>query len=172
VAIDPSMSENTNRATETGIVVVGRGHDGKGYLIEDASIERPSPDTWARIAVTKYNQYRADKIVAEVNQGYDLVKHTLGTVDPRVPVKKVYSRRGKDLRAQPIAALAEQHRIKHYGQFPILEDQLTQWVPGTNMASPDRLDAYVHGFTEVMLGGGIVEMFQPSDLPRLPGLIR
>lgn len=171
VAVDPSMSESGQRATETGIIVVGRGYDGHGYLLADASILRPSPDTWARQVIAVYHQWRADKVVAEVNQGYDLVKHVLSTVDGSVPIKKVYSRRGKDLRAQPIAALAEQHRIHHVGAFDVLEDQLTQWVPGTGQASPDRLDAYVHGFTEVMLGGGIAEVFSPSDLPRLPGTI-
>jgi phage terminase large subunit-like protein len=172
VAVDPSMSEGGQRATETGIIVVGRGHDGHGYLIADCSILRPSPDTWARQVIAVYHQYRADKVVAEVNQGYDLVKHVLATVDPSVPIKKVYSRRGKDLRAQPVAALAEQHRIHHVGHFVDLEDQLTQWVPGTGQASPDRLDAYVHGFTEVMLGGGVAEMFAPSSLPNLPGTVR
>lgn len=172
VAVDPSMSESGQRATETGIIVVGRGYDGHGYLIADSSILRPSPDTWARQVVAVYHQWRADKVVAEVNQGYDLVKHVLSTVDPSVPIKKVYSRRGKELRAQPIAALAEQHRIHHVGQFSELEDQLTQWVPGTGQASPDRLDAYVHGFTEVMLGGGLAEVFAPGNLPNIPRPVR
>lgn len=172
VGVDPSMSESGQRATETGIIVVGRGYDGHGYLIADCSIMRPSPDTWARQVVSVYHQYHADKVVAEVNQGYDLVKHVLATVDPSVPIKKVYSCRGKELRAQPIAAFAEQHRMHHVGHFPDLEDQLTQWVPGTGQASPDRLDAYVHGFTEVMLGGGIAEFYAPGSLPRLPNTVR
>lgn len=170
VGVDPNMSQTTERATECGIIVAGRGRDGRGYLIHDGSMLRPSPDAWATKVVALYHQYQANQVVAEVNQGYDLVTHTIHTVDPGVPVKKVYSVRGKSLRAEPIAAYAEQGRIHHLGTFDVLEDQMVQWVPGN--PSPDRLDAYVHAFTKLMLGGGLAEFFSPGNMPRLPSPIR
>lgn len=171
IGVDPNMSQSTERATECGIVVVGRGRDGHGYLLHDGSMLRPSPDAWASKVVSLYHEWRANQVVAEVNQGYDLVVHTIHTVDDKVPVKKVYSARGKNLRAEPIAALAEQGRIHHVGQgFDALEDQMVQWLPGS--PSPDRLDAYVHGMTKLLLGGGLAEFFAPTHLPRLPSTIR
>lgn len=170
VAIDPSMSSITERESETGMIVAGLGENGHAYIIEDCSMLRPSPDTWANTAIQKYHEYRANKIVAEVNQGYDLVTNLLGTKDDAVPVKKVYATRGgKFLRAEPIAALYEQNRVHHVGMFPELEDQMTQWVPGK--ASPDRLDAMVWAITELMLGGGVAEFYSPSGLKPLPGII-
>jgi phage terminase large subunit-like protein len=171
VGVDPNMSQSTERATECGIIVAGRGRDGHGYLFRDASLLRPSPDAWATQVVNQYHENQANQVVAEVNQGYDLVVNTIHTIDSKVPVKKVYSARGKMLRAEPIAALAEQGRIHHIGTgFDALEDQMVQWVPGN--ASPDRLDAYVHAFTKLMLGGGIAEFFTPVGLPNLPSVIR
>lgn len=170
VGVDPNMSQATERPTECGIIVAGRGRDGKGYLLHDGSLLRPSPDAWATQVVNLYHRFHANQVVAEVNQGYDLVTHTIHTVDPRVPVKKVYSVRGKSLRAEPIAAYAEQHRIHHVGTYDTLEDQMVQWVPGN--PSPDRLDAYVHAFTKLLLGGGLAEFFTADALPRLPGVIR
>ena len=169
VGVDPNMSQSTERATECGIIVAGRGRDGKAYLLHDGSMLRPSPDAWATRVADLYHQYQANLIVAEVNQGYDLVSHTIHTVDKTLPVKKVYSVRGKALRAEPIAALAEQGRVHHIGTFDSLEDQMVQWVPGN--PSPDRLDAYVHAMTRLMLGGGLAEFFTPMDLPRLPNVI-
>ena len=171
IGVDPNMSQATERATECGIIVAGRGRDGRGYLLHDGSMLRPSPDAWASRVVDLYHRFQANQVVAEVNQGYDLVTHTIHTIDPKVPVKKVYSVRGKSLRAEPIAALAEQGRIHHVGSvYDALEDQMVQWVPGN--PSPDRLDAYVHAFTKLMLGGGLAEFFTPMDLPRLPGIVR
>ena len=170
IGVDPNMSQTTERETECGIVVVGRGRDGQGYVLEDASMKRPSPDAWATMVCKLYHEWSANCVVAEVNQGYDLVLHTIHTVDNKVPVKKVYSVRGKSLRAEPIAALAEQGRIHHVGPFDRLEDQMVQWIPGK--PSPDRIDACVHGLTKVMLGGGLAEFFLPTDLPRLPATLR
>lgn len=170
VAIDPSMSSVTERESETGIIVAGLGLNGHGYIIEDCSALRPSPDTWSNLAIKKYHEYAANKIVAEVNQGYDLVVNLLNTKDDKVPVKKVYATRGgKFLRAEPIAALYEQHKIHHVGLHSALEDQMTQWVPGK--ASPDRLDAMVWAITELMLGGGVAEFYNPTALKPLPGVL-
>lgn len=172
VAIDPSMAAGGVRDSETGIIVAGRDANGIAYVLEDASLLRPSPDTWARKAIEKYHQYQANRIVAEVNQGYDLVENILKTKAEQsgqtVPVKKVYATRGgKFLRAEPVAALYEQGRIKHVGMFSELEDQMTQWIPGK--PSPDRLDALVWAMTQLMLGGGLAEFHSPVNLPRLPG---
>lgn len=169
IGVDPSMSQTTKRSTETGIVVGALGIDGHAYILEDASMLRPSPDDWANRIVDKYNQYRANRVVAEVNQGYDLVVHTIHTVDDTVPVKKVYASRAKQPRAEPIAALHEQKRIHFVGNLPGLEDQLTSWVPGNQ--SPDRLDAFVWCMTELMLGGGMSEFFSPSAAGSLPKIV-
>jgi phage terminase large subunit-like protein len=170
VGVDPNMSQTTERATECGIIVVGKDAKNHGYVLEDGSMIRPSPDAWARRVVELYHKWGANSIAAEVNQGYDLVVHTIHTIDPLVVVKKVYSQRGKALRAEPIAALAEQGRIHHVGMYPELEDQMVQWVPGNQ--SPDRLDACVHAFTKVMLGGGVAEFFAPPTTIRIPGVVR
>lgn len=170
VAIDPSMSALGERDSETGIIVAGRSPEGHCYILADETLTRPSPDTWAREAVRQYHKWQANKIVAEVNQGYDLVEHTIRTADDRVPLKKVYATRGgKFLRAEPIAALYEQKRVHHVGMFPKLEDQMTQWIPGK--ASPDRLDAMVWAVTQLMLGGGLAEFHSPSSLPSLPRIV-
>jgi phage terminase large subunit-like protein len=170
VAIDPSMSALGERDSETGIIIAGRGKDGHGYILEDASLLRPTPNTWANKAIERYKWYQANKIVAEVNQGYDLVENLLHTTDEHVPIKKVYATRGgKFLRAEPIAALYEQGRVHHVGMFPQLEDQMTQWIPGK--PSPDRLDALVWALTQLMLGGGLAEFHSPSGLPRLPSIV-
>ena len=170
VAIDPSMSALGERDSETGIIVAGRGHDGHCYIMADATLMRPSPQTWALEAINQYKRWQANKIVAEVNQGYDLVENLLRTADDKVPLKKVYATRGgKFLRAEPIAALYEQHRVHHVGLFPQLEDQMTQWIPGK--ASPDRLDAMVWAVTQLMLGGGLAEFHSPSSLPHLPKIV-
>lgn len=172
VAIDPSMSSVTERDSETGMIVAGRsGKNGKCYIIEDCSRLRPSPQEWGQLAIQKYHEYGANKIVAEVNQGYDLVTNLLNTLDSKVPVKKVFATRGgKFLRAEPIAALYEQGKVKHVGMFNKLEDQMTQWVPGK--ASPDRLDAMVWAVAQLMLGGGIAEFYSPNmTLKSLPGIV-
>jgi phage terminase large subunit-like protein len=170
VAIDPSMSAVTERDSETGMIVAGLGMNGHTYIIEDCSALRPSPDTWSRLAIAKYHEYAADRIVAEVNQGYDLVTNLLNTHDENVPVKKVYATRGgKFLRAEPIAALYEQKRVHHVGLHGKLEDQMTQWIPGK--PSPDRLDAMVWAVTDLMLGGGVAEFFSPTELKGLPKIV-
>lgn len=171
IAIDPSMSAVTERDSETGMIVAALGANGHAYVIEDCSLLRPSPDTWTNLAIAKYHEYAANRVVAEVNQGYDLVTNLFNTKDDTVPVKKVYATKGgKFLRAEPVAALYEQHRVHHVGLHGKLEDQMTQWVPGK--PSPDRLDALVWAITDLMLGGGVAEFFSPVKLPRLPGVVR
>jgi phage terminase large subunit-like protein len=150
VAVDPAVS-NGEEANETGIIIAGLGVDGHGYVLKDLS-GRFSPDGWARLAVRGYHDHRADRIVGEVNNGGDLIENVLRTVDPRVSYRSVHASRGKYVRAEPIAALYEQGRIHHVGQFAELEDQLCSFVPNEFKGSPDRLDAAVWALTE---GGGV-----------------
>lgn len=147
VGVDPKASVEAD--SETGIVVVGVGEDGHGYVLEDASIDA-SPEQWARQVVSAYERWQADRIVAEVNQGGDMVTSVLRAVAADVPITAVRASRGKYTRAEPIAAMYEQNRVHHTGTFAGLEDQLCNWTPGDD--SPDRLDALVWACTH-LLGG-------------------
>jgi phage terminase large subunit-like protein len=150
VGVDPAIS-NTSTSDETGIVVVGKGADGHGYVLDDSSL-RASPHDWATAAVAAYHRFSADRIVAESNQGGDMVEAVIRTVDPNVPVKLVHASRGKKARAEPVSALYETDppRVHHVGFFGQLEDQLCEWTGDGD--SPDRLDALVWALTETMLG--------------------
>lgn len=151
VAIDPAVSTNED-SDETGIVAVGVDARGRphAYVLADLS-GRYSPDGWARRAIALYHELQADCIVAEANQGGDMVRSTLQTVDSTVPVKLVHATRGKRVRAEPIAALYEQQRVHHAGGFEDLEDQMCNWVPDMPGDSPDRVDALVWALSELML---------------------
>jgi phage terminase large subunit-like protein len=149
VAIDPAVT-STEQSDETGIVVAGLGVDDHGYLLADLS-GRFSPNEWALKAVGAYKDFKADRIIGEVNNGGDLIENTLRTINPRIPFRKVHASRGKKTRAEPIAALYEQSRIHHVGGFGPLEDQLVNWEPLGDDRSPDRLDAMVWAFTDLML---------------------
>lgn len=150
VAVDPATTANAT-SNLTGIIGAGLGVDDRGYVLADRS-DRYSPDGWARQAIDLYDLLKADRIVAEGNQGGDMVRHTLQTVRPNIPVTIVHASRGKQARAEPVAALYEQNRVSHVGPFPELEDQLCTWEPLSGDDSPDRLDAMVWAFTDLMLG--------------------
>lgn len=154
VAIDPAVTA-TSESDETGIVVAGVDEDGRGYLLEDLS-GKFSPDRWARLAVDAYHRWQADRLIAEVNNGGDLVRLTIQTVDKAVPVSQVRATRGKFVRAEPVAALYEQGKVSHVGDFPLLEDQLCSWVPG-DPRSPDRLDALVWALSGLMLNKQVMD---------------
>lgn len=149
VAVDPAVS-STEKSDEHGIMVGGMGEDQRGYLIEDASL-RGTPLEWARRAVAMFDRYEADGVVVEVNQGGDMVAQTLRSVRDSLPIIEVRARKGKHVRAEPIAALYEQDRISHIGAFPDLEDQMAlMTVDGfQGDGSPDRCDAAVWLFTEL-----------------------
>ena len=138
VAIDPATTSGEN-ADETGIVVVAKGTDGRGYVLADRSC-RDTPSGWAHRAIAAYHEFNADRVVAEKNQGGDMVELTIRSVEPTIPFKGIVAKVGKRLRAEPIAALYEQGRVSHIGAFDLLEDQMTGWVPDSGY-SPDRLDA-------------------------------
>ena len=150
IAIDPAVSSKETSA-ETGIVACGVGEDGHGYVLEDRST-RGTPNQWASEAIASYHRLKADRIVAEANQGGDMIRHTLDTVERGVPIRLVHASRGKRVRAEPIAALYEQGRVHHVGMFADLEDQLCSWVPDLS-PSPDRLDALVWALTELIVDG-------------------
>lgn len=157
VAIDPSVS-STSEDAETGIVVAGLGDDGHGYVLADGSIPHPTPEQWGTSSVALYHVHHADRIVGEVNNGGDLVESNIRSIDRNVVFRQVRASRGKAVRAEPVASLAEQGRIHHCGNFGTLEDELCQWEPGA-AKSPNRLDAYVWAFTDLMLGdGGVVDI--------------
>lgn len=155
VAVDPAASSE-ERSDENGIVVVGlaRDKDGyaRGYVLEDASL-RGSPEEWSRQAVRMYRKWSADKIVAEKNNGGDMVLSVLKAADRSVPVKLVHASRGKVVRAEPISALYEQGRVHHVGRHDLLEDQMCLFsvdnVRNSSTGSPDRVDALVWGLTEI-----------------------
>jgi predicted phage terminase large subunit-like protein len=149
VAIDPAASSHDD-SDETGIVVAGVGHDGRAYVLADAS-GRYRPEEWARTALALYREHKADAIVAEANNGGEMVAATLRVHDRGANVRTVHATRGKATRAEPVAALYEQARVSHCGALARLEDQLTTWDPATSRTSPDRLDALVWALTEVML---------------------
>ena len=152
VAIDPAVTSG-EEADETGIVVAGRGMDNRFYVLEDATL-RGSPDKWMRRAVDLYYLYKADRIIAEVYNGGDLVERLLRTIDRSVSYKKVTASRGKLVRAEPVAALYEQQKVSHVGLFTSLEDQLCTYTGGSK--SPDRLDALVWAITELSTSSGNV----------------
>jgi predicted phage terminase large subunit-like protein len=153
VAIDPAVSSGAD-ADETGIVVAALGQDGHGYVLDDLS-GRYSPHDWAARALEAYRAHRADRIVAEVNNGGAMVEATLRVLDAGVSYKPVHASRGKLARAEPVAALYEQGRVHHVGAFPALEDQMCAFTGGpmSHIASPDRVDALVWALSELMLHG-------------------
>jgi phage terminase large subunit-like protein len=139
VGVDPSASSD---GAETGIIVAGIGDDDHGYVLDDRSVQG-SPAAWARAVIAAYHTHYADKIIAERNNGGEMVEQTIRSTDggARLPIKTVWASRGKQTRAEPVSALYEQGRVHHVGAFGTLEDQLCSWLPG--MQSPDRLDALV-----------------------------
>jgi phage terminase large subunit-like protein len=149
VAIDPAVTNNAT-SDETGIVAAGITSDNHYYVLSDKSL-RASPDGWARQAVNLYHDLGADKIIAETNNGGDMVTLLIQQVDASAPVKKVTATRGKQLRAEPISSLYEQGRVHHHGYFAELETQMCEWTPISN-ESPDRLDALVWAITELTTG--------------------
>lgn len=150
IAVDPAVTSGED-SDECGIVAAGVDRDGHGYLLEDGTISG-TPDEWARAAVGLYAKWGADRIVAEVNNGGDLVEAVLRTVDPNIAYRAVRASRGKVRRAEPVAALYEQGRCHHAGTFGLLESQLCLLTADNEfIASPDRADALVWAMTDLMV---------------------
>lgn len=157
VAVDPAVTGHSG-SDLCGIVVVGALTEGpvqdwRAFVLEDASIRAPSPTDWARAALDAMARHGAEKLVAEVNQGGDLVASVLRQVDPLVPVKQVRASRGKVARAEPVAALYEQGRVKHLPGLAALEEQMAQMTAQgyRGKGSPDRVDALVWALHEAMI---------------------
>ncbi len=141
VAIDPAVTSHED-SDETGIIVAGKAADEQFYVLADRTC-RATPDGWARRAIGAFDEFKADRIVAEVNNGGEMVETVVRTVRRNVPFTAVHASRGKRTRAEPIAALYEQGKVHHVGGFPELEDQLCAFSPESNDGSPDRADALV-----------------------------
>jgi phage terminase large subunit-like protein len=183
VAIDPAVADIETRReaereaesgsgasylAETGIVVVGRARclcrnreEQHGFVLDDLS-GHYAPEEWASKAVAAYHERKADRVIAEVNNGGALVQATIFALGDRTISYKVHAAKGKDTRAEPIAALYERGMIHHVGVHSSLEDQMTTWNPLLSRRSPDRMDAAVWGLTETMLGPR-----PPSSAPSL-----
>jgi predicted phage terminase large subunit-like protein len=164
VAIDPAVTSGDD-ADETGIVVVGKDKSEQGYVLADCSGQY-APIEWANVAINAYRTHGADRIVAEVNNGGEMVEGTIRMVDPNVAFTAVRASRGKVTRAEPVSALYEQGRVHHLGVFPALEDQMCAFTPDINRAagSPDRVDALVWALAELMIApmrsAGIYELYR------------
>lgn len=168
VAIDPAASSK-EESSETGIVVGGISGDEHGYVLADKSL-RGTPAEWGRAAVDAYHEFEADHIVAEVNQGGEMVEQVLRSVlkpgEKMPPYRTVHASRGKYTRAEPVSTIYEQRRIHHVGVFSELEDQMTTWVPGET--SPDRMDANVWLWTDLM----VLDEGPPMSKSKVTGLYR
>lgn len=177
IGVDPNASSG-EAANSAGIIAAGLGHfDKHAYILGDHTITRGGPAAWAAAAVDAYHQWDADLIVAEANQGGEMVKMVIRTVDATVPIRLVHATRGKRVRAEPLAVLydgsetneerSEPGKVHHVGVFTELEDEMVTWTPDAE--SPDRMDALVWALTELMLkhpGGG--KILQPTG--RIPGI--
>lgn len=154
VAVDPAASAH-EESDETGIIGVGAAPNADGfthgYVLADRSV-RGSPEEWARRAVQLYRELDADRIVAEKNNGGDMVEAVIRSIDRSVPITLVHASRGKAVRAEPVSSLYEQGRVHHVGRFDKLEDQMCEFTHDVNRdeGSPDRVDALVWGITELL----------------------
>ena len=163
VAVDPPASSG-RRAAACGIVAAGITEAGICYVIADDTVSGVTPNTWALKAIALWHRLRADALVAEVNQGGEMVRTVINETDPSVPVTSVHASRGKWLRAEPVAMLYEQGRVKHAGIFAALEDEMCDFAPSglSSGQSPDRLDALVWAIAALA--------FQARSGPRIRAL--
>jgi phage terminase large subunit-like protein len=157
VAVDPST---TKTGDEAGIISGGVA-EGIAYILRDSSV-RASPQIWCERAIGAFEELLADRIVAETNQGGEMVETILRTINDKIPYRPVHASRGKKTRAEPVAALYEQGKVLHVGVFDELEDEFCSWVPGVG-PSPNRLDAAVYCITDLLLGGGSVGSLRLSS---------
>jgi phage terminase large subunit-like protein len=153
VAVDPPASD---KGDACGIVVAMLGADGLAWIVADCSLERASPERWARAVADTARMWQADRVVAEKNQGGQMVESVLRAADCTLPLRAVHASKGKAARAEPVAALYETGKVRHAGLFAELEDQMCGLMTGGRYEgpgrSPDRADALVYALTELMLG--------------------
>lgn len=165
IGVDPAISSGET-ANETGIIVAGMGGDGHGYVLEDWSAQG-TPDQWARKVAAAYRKYNADYVVAEANQGGEMVTMVIRSIGGEIPVRLVHASRGKYVRAEPISALYEQGRVHHVGMLPTLEDQMISFTPErladrSGGVSPDRVDALVWALSELFPGIAVPRVEKPN----------
>lgn len=163
VAVDPPVTSGAN-ADACGIVVAGLGPDDRAYVLDDRTCKGVRPLEWAKAAMDAYHAYDADAVVAEVNQGGELVTTVMAQTDRTVPVRAVRATRGKWVRAEPVATLYAQGRVAHLGALPELEDQLCDFGRDglSGGRSPDRVDALVWCLSDLML--------TPTHVPKISSL--
>ncbi|MDO7843734.1 DNA-packaging protein [Sphingomonas immobilis] len=154
IGVDPPAGSEAGTGDACGIVAVGLGEDGHGYVLEDASVSGESPEGWARAVVACAGRHNADKVVAEVNQGGEMVRAVLEAADPMLPLAPRRARLGKAARAEPVSIDYARGRVHHTGAFPALEDEMCGMVSGGTYQgpgrSPDRVDALVWALAELM----------------------
>ena len=170
VGVDPAASAEAG-SSETGIIVAGLNENGMIWILDDFSVTG-SPDEWARAVVRAYEAWQANTVVAEINQGGDMVRHTLRTVKKALPIRTVRATRGKVIRAEPVMAWYEQGKVWHGRDFPELEHQMLTWQPGE--PSPDRMDAMVWAVLALMPGSQpatarVRNLYGPSRAARPDG---
>jgi phage terminase large subunit-like protein len=146
IGVDPAVTSNAD-SDETGIICAGIDARGHAYILEDASLQ-DTPRMWATAIARTYDKHQADRVIGEVNNGGDLVEINIRTVRPTISYEAVRASRGKQTRAEPVSSVYEQGKVHHVGTFPLLEDQMCEWVPGSK--SPDRMDALVWVLTKLM----------------------
>jgi phage terminase large subunit-like protein len=158
VGVDPAVTDGESSA-QTGIIVAGAAKNGRGYVLGDFTL-RATPMEAMKKVIAVYHEFKADRIVAEVNNGGDYIGTLIKTVDPNVPFQAVRATRGKAIRAEPVSSLYEQRRISHVGSFPYLEDSMCSWTP-MDGESPDRLDACVWAVTALrdLIGGSFLSAY-------------
>jgi phage terminase large subunit-like protein len=152
VAIDPAMTSGED-ADETGIVVAGKDDQGRGYVLADLS-GHYTPTDWAKTAIAAYRAHGADRVVGEINNGGEMIESTLRMIDPNVAYTAVRATRGKAVRAEPVSALYEQGRVRHMAALAKLEDQMCGFTSDLDRKpgqSPDRVDALVWAFTDLLV---------------------
>jgi len=155
VAVDPAVTSNVN-SDETGIIVAGRianTHPLQGIILEDGSL-KGTPNEWGHRVINLHRKWKADRVIAEVNNGGDLVTQNLRSIDGNVPVTTVHASRGKLTRAEPVSAMYEQRRIWHATRFVALEEQMTTYDGSRTMKSPDRMDAMVWAINDLLMRKG------------------
>jgi phage terminase large subunit-like protein len=150
VAVDPAIS-NTSKSDETGIIVLGMDYRGHIYVLEDITAKY-SPAAWAKAVVGAFTRWKANEVVAESNQGGDMVKSTIQNIAPSVPVVSIHASRGKDIRAEPVAMLYDEGKAHHVGRLTELESEMVSWQGLNGQKSPNRIDALVHGVNRLMQG--------------------
>ncbi|MBE6390812.1 MAG: DNA-packaging protein [Lentisphaerae bacterium] len=147
IGVDPAVTSGSS-SDNTGIVAAAAGIDGEYYVIADDSMHG-TPLEWAKQVISLYHRLGADRVTGEVNNGGDLIEALLRKFDPDVSFHPVRASRGKTVRAEPIAALYEKGKVHHVGEFPLLEEEMISFAPGSSIHSPDRMDALVWAITEL-----------------------